>query len=285
MTNQEDLTRLLAGRLHRLREAAGLSGEALGQRVGWTQSKVSKIETHRTPPSDQDIAAWADATGASAEDRAELDRLLAALEEAAPDWRRKFHGGQALTQRRYDQLARKATVVRNFEAAVIPGLLQTAGYARARMMEGVIRQGANPDPAEVDRAVKAKLRRGQVLFEGDKRFEFLLAEPALRWRLASAEDMRVQLSRLLTLADVPNVTIAVLPFEAELPETPQHGFALFDNVATIETWIEEKILRGADAAKLDAIFTDLMAHAVTGAEAARLIDQAIAALPHPDQDA
>lgn len=288
MSNSEELAKHLAGRLRELRKAAGLSGIELGAQLGWTQSKVSKTETGRTTlPSEDDITAWVQACGGAGEEAAVLTAILASLHTEQRTWRAKFRHGQALTQEEYARLGREATLVRNFEPAAIPGLLQTAGYARARTMEGVIRQGADPAPTAVDRSVTARLQRGQALFEDGKRFEFILGEPALRWRLAPDNDMQIQLNRLISLSELPNVTLAVLPFSALMAETPQHGFVIYDNVAIVETWVSEDRIEGKRADMLAAIFASFMELAVTGDDARQLIVAAMRALdsnsPAPHQ--
>ena len=70
----------------------------------------------------------------------------------------------------------------------VPSLLQTAQYARFPIAEGVVLHGARAD--EVDAAVSARLQRQQFLYDPSKRFEFLLAEPVLRWLVCTADVMR-----------------------------------------------------------------------------------------------
>ncbi len=278
MDSNEDLAQRLAGRLRRLRKAAGLSGTLLGEQLGWTQSKISKIENGRTTPSDRDIIEWAKATNADADEMAELLAMLTEVRAEQESWENKFRRGQALTQREYDRLARKASVIRNFETAAVPGLLQTSDYARHRIMEGVRRQGANPSPAEVDRVVAARVGRSEVLRDTSKLFAFLLAEPVLRWRLAPADIQRRQFEHLLALAELPNVVVDILPFAARIEDTPQHGFIMFDDVAIAETLTSEEVCRDAKAKKYADVFAYFMTAAVSGDEARRLITAAMRVL-------
>lgn len=276
MSNNDERELRLAGRLRAFRKAAGLSGVQLGAQLGWTQSKVSKIELGRTLPSADDVAAWAGATMAAETDARELINLLDEIRAARHEWQHKFRRGQAVTQEEYDRLARESTLVRNFETAAVPGLLQTAAYARFRTLEGVRRQGASPDPAKVEASVAARIQRAQVLFDGGRRFEFLLAEPVLLWRLAPADVMRSQLTRLITLSELPNVELAVLPFEARLHDTPQHGFIMFDDLAVIETLSSEERYPGDDeAAKYLGLFDYFMGTALRADEARARIAGAV----------
>lgn len=276
MDRFEELSSQLASRLRELRQAAGLTGIELGGRLGWTQSKVSKIETGRTLPSAADVAAWVGITGGG-QVLPELVDLLTEVRDAQHQWRVRFRRGQAAVQREFDELGKAASVIRTFETAAIPGLLQTADYARLRMMEGVRRQGA--DPAKIDDSLAARVQRHQIIYDTTKRFEFLLAEPVLRWRLAPPDVMRGQLNRILSLSGLPNVTVAVLPFDVPLDDTPQHGFILFDDIGKIETLTQDVTSTGDGAATLAAVFDEYMAKALTGSHARQIIAQAIDALP------
>jgi transcriptional regulator with XRE-family HTH domain len=279
LNKDDERTARLAGRLRDFRDAVSLSGMELAAHLGCTQSKITKIETGRTMPSDADVTRWLTVTGASQDELAEMLALLSEIRVAKQEWQVKFRRGQAVTQQEYDEMARNAKLVRNFETAAIPGLLQTVDYGRYRTLEGVRRQGADPDPAKVEESVAARAQRGQVLFDTSRRFEFLIAEPVLRWRLAPPPVLRSQFTRLITLSELPNVDLAILPFAADLEDTPQHGFILFDDLAVIETLSNEEKYPGDDKAEkyLD-LFTYFMAHAATGDEARGLIAAATEAL-------
>ena len=275
--NTEDRAERLAGRLRDLRQAAGLTGIALAAKLGWTQSKISKIETGRTTPDTPDITAWATATGAPPSATAELIDLLAEVRVAQREWQSRFRRGQAVVQRGYDKMARDARLVRCLDISAIPGPLQTADYARLRLMEGVRRHGA--DPALLDEAVAARVQRGQLLFDSSRRFEFVICEPALRWTLAPADVMRAQFAQVLTLAGLPNVTVGILPFGVPLEDTPQHAWIAFDDVVLVENLAEERGYEGERAAVFTAVFEDYLARSATGDEARRLITAAADALP------
>src|SRR5215467_11510213 len=114
----------LAQRLRSMRKAAGLTGEQLAESLGWSRPKVPKIENGHQMPSEQDVMDWVAACG-QPEDKA--DELLEVLSEGQAvhrQWRQRLRHGHAATQNEWDTLIRKATVIRNFEIVVIPGLLQ-----------------------------------------------------------------------------------------------------------------------------------------------------------------
>ena len=157
----------LAERLNGLREAAGLTGEALAGTLGWSPSKVSKIQNGRQLPTAKDIQAWAGATG-HPEVTDELLALRRQAETINTRWRRRLgEGGEPTVQQDINELTRNAARIRNAQVTVIPGLLQTPGYARA-----IFTQVSAVYPAvDIDAAVEARMRRREILHEEDRTFE------------------------------------------------------------------------------------------------------------------
>lgn len=267
----------IAAQLRDLRQRTGLTGIALGLKLGWSQGKVSKLETGSQRPSADDVNAWAAATNATPEQLRALLEQLAEAEALHSAWKHQVKHGQSGIQANYDELAKRATLIRNFELVFIPGLLQTADYARARAEEGVRLHGA--DPKEVDATTLARMRRQQVLYDSSKRFEFVLGESCLRYLICPPAVMRAQLDRLIAALGVPNVTLAIVPFGVELPVTPQNCFILFDDLAAVETFTGEDVVGGDEAKAYGVAMDRLLAESVTGNEARRIIMAAADALP------
>lgn len=218
----------LAERLRELRHTTGMTGTELASRLGWTQSKVSKLETGKQMPADADIARWTDACQASPEATAELAGLLAEAQGVHREWRHQIRLGQERIQRNYDDLARQARTIRNAEIVYVPGLLQTPEYARCRIAESVDLHGASAD--EIDQALAERLQRQQILYETSKRFEFVITEAALHLLLCPPEAMLAQLDRLLGLTSgLPHISFGIIPFGVPLVTTPQNGFILFES--------------------------------------------------------
>ena len=183
----------LAERLTLMRKAAGLTQNVLAERLSWPRSKVVKLENGRQMPSPADVSQWADACGQS-DAVPELMRLLADAQAVHRQWRHQLRRGHAALQTDFDTLVRGGAVIRNFQTFLIPGLLQTPGYARARAMEGVRFHGT--DPGKVEETVAARMRRQQVLYDVGKRFQFTIMDAALRYLLCPPDVMRGQLDRL-----------------------------------------------------------------------------------------
>ena len=226
-------------RLRELRRDADLTGRRLAELHGWHPSKISKIENGRQTPSEADLRAWARACRRP-ELTDELIATLRTLETHYVEYRRMFRSGMAPRQRAWADLETESSVIRNFETALVPGLLQTPEYARFRLLEGIAHDGA---PDDLDDAVAARMQRQQVLYRTGKKFHFVLSEAALRTRLCPPEVMVGQLDRLVTLSTVPTLRFGVIPFEQTFPQAPLHGFWIFDErVVMVENLTAELTL-------------------------------------------
>lgn len=270
----------LATRLRAMRVQAGLSGKDLADANGWAQSKVSRIENGQQMPSADDISAWARACDAG---RAVIDDLLAKRDDARV-WRATFRSrmrhGQTEVQESYNELVRSAALVRHFETVYVPGLLQVPEYARCVLAEMIPLH--NLAVNDLDEAVAKRMLRQQMLYDPAKRFEFLLAEPVLRWLICPPAVMRMQLDRLQTVIGLQRIRFGILPMGTELATTPQNSFQIYagsETVAIAETFLGETTHDGDQAAAygraLDAMWLD----AAEGETARDLIFRATASLP------
>lgn len=258
----------LAERLRRLRRDAGLTGDQLASRLGWTRSKVPKLENGRQMPTADDLRNWAAATG-GADQVAELLDMLEEAEAVHRQWRHALREGHAAVQSSFDALVRPASRVRSFQIMFIPGLLQTPDYARYRALEAIRLHGADPD--RVDETVAARMRRQDVLYDTGKTFEFVITEAALRYLVCPPDVMLGQLDRLLSVLGMRHVAFGIIPPGRQLAVGPMVGFLMADDVTVVETFTSADTLRGDESAKHGEIMDALMAEAVTGDEARRLI--------------
>lgn len=246
----------------------------MARQLGWTQSKVSKIETGKQMPTDEDLDGWIAACQASDVARATLKTLLAEAQGLHQEWKQQVRLGQTAIQQNYDQLVSRATLVRNAEIIYIPGLLQTAGYARSRIEEGVRLHGA--DPGDVESATARRISRQQALYDTSKTFEFVITEAALRLMLCPPLDMLAQLERLIHLADMPHITLGIMPFGRQLSIAPQNSFLLLgSHLAIVETFIGEYMFHHEDAAAYSAVMDRLLSDSVIGGECQKVIRRAV----------
>lgn len=199
--------------------------------------------------------------------------MLASARAQHRQWRHRARSGQAKIQTDWDLLVRRAKLIRWFEVAIIPGLLQTPGYARCFVEENIREYGFPEDQADAD--VAARMRRQDVLYEQGREFRFVIYEAALLTRIGPQDVMAAQLDRMLNLAGLPQISLAVIPFAARLAITPLHGFALLDDSVIYETYAAEVTVRAEEAAVYGPVFDRLAGEAVTGEEARRLIRRAL----------
>jgi hypothetical protein len=121
----------------------------------------------------------------------------------------------------------EASLIREWQSQVVPGLLQTQDYARA-----IIRSAPELTDADVRRRVEARMRR-QTTFrerchEQSAGLHVVIDEPVLRRPIGGTEVMRVQAERLLSEADQPNVTIQVMPHQVEAYAGVDGSFMILD---------------------------------------------------------
>ena len=273
VTSVQQARQALGLRLRELRRQSGLTGRELAGQLSWPASKISKLENGRQTPTDGDLRAWANATGAERV-VAELVASLHTLESQHAEWRRQLRGGLRSHQVELARLDEKTKLFRALESTFIPGLLQTAEYARARFAQSI---RVLKVPNDVDEAVRVRLQRQEILYQSDKRFHFLLTEAVLRYRLCPVEVMLAQLDRLVALSAMRNVRLGIIPFETPYSVAPAHGFWLLDeDLVIVETFSAElHLAQPPEIALYSAIFDRLAAIASYGRDARAVITRVI----------
>jgi transcriptional regulator with XRE-family HTH domain len=226
----------LATELRRLRELAGLSGRELAQRLGLSQSKVSRIESGSALPSLPQVAAWAEAVSAPAPTRELLQALTEAAFTEAHAWRTRLTAPAHLQDEMRERESRAHTVL-GFESVVIPGLLQSADYTRQLLPLA----GMPYPPDALAAAVTGRLER-QVSLHSAKRFDFLIGEAALRWRHGSSQTLPAQLDRIASLSTLDNVSIGLIPHRHQALAFVPHGFVIYEGHDDSETFVAVETL-------------------------------------------
>ena len=152
--------RKLGAELRALRASAGLTSGEAARLVGWHQSKVSRIETGRSGVRPADVRLPLDAYDVRDPELHELLVVLAGSDDdGRQHWWRAYRGLLPSTYSDFISLESQASTVRTLETSVVPGLLQTAGYARAvtrASLDGL------PD-GRLDSLVEVRLTRQRVL--------------------------------------------------------------------------------------------------------------------------
>ncbi|MFJ4342137.1 helix-turn-helix domain-containing protein [Streptomyces sp. NPDC088915] len=266
----------LAKRLADLCRDAGLTGLDLAERCGWSRSKSSRIMNAKTPPSADDIRAWCQACGA--EDQTE--DLIASLRTAEGmwvNWRRMERAGLKQAQEARLPLYQRTRRFRSYSSWLVPGMIQTQPYTTAALQAIQRRRGLVDDVAE---AVAARMERQRVLYEGDRRFAFLVEESVLRAGIGGAEVMSGQLGHLISVASLPNVSLGIVPMRPDRERWPAEGFWIYDmaqvNVELVSGYLT--ITQPSEVTMYAETFAELAALAVYGAAARALITSALGAL-------
>jgi transcriptional regulator with XRE-family HTH domain len=198
-------SRELGDGLRHAMEAAGLTGKQAAAMLDWSPSFVSMLLTGKRQASEVDIAAFLGVCRVKGPQR---DRLLALCrDQDTPGWFQQHGAGlpkQLVTLIDHEN---KAVTISDFEAIVVPGLLQTGEYARA-----VISRNVNAPPQEVDDRVAARLAR-QSLFSRDRpaAFTFYLHESVLRTPVGGPAVMAEQLRQLRWMSARCYLTLRVVP--------------------------------------------------------------------------
>jgi transcriptional regulator with XRE-family HTH domain len=264
----------LGARFRQLRKEAGLTGKQLAERLGWSQPKVSRIERGQRTPSEEDLQAFAQVVGATAEITDELLTRVRTVHSVHAAWRRQLAGGAAVGQQDILELEASVRLVRAFEPAVIPGMLETDEYAH-KLFDDVVALYGIPNDAE--EAVRIRLRRRQLIHDPARRFEFIIGEAALRSQVCPPAVMRAQLDLVRALSNLETVEVSVLPTDAKLPFLPLHGFWIFDDelvsVETVHTRVEAR--DPSEVALYRRVFGQLKAAAHGGEEARALLTRVI----------
>ncbi len=198
--------RQLGMQLRRLRETAGITIDQVAEKLECSASKISRIETGQTGVTPRDVHQLIVIYGVP-EDGADL-LLRFAREARQKGWWQLY--GTVLTSA-YVGLESAADAVRSYEALVVPGLLQTEGYARAMI------EGGRPDldAAEVEKRVRVRTNRQSLLSQDDPLDLWIVLDEAVLHRpVGGRVVMREQLGHLVEAASLPSVTLQVLPFAA-----------------------------------------------------------------------
>jgi len=202
--------RELGQRLRGLRTEKDMTVAEAAQRVGFSQSKLTKIELAQAVATRNDVLKMLDVYE---ENDTEQQAMLLAMVRAgaSKEW---WESRRALPPKfgSYLGLESVAATLQAYETTLVLGLLQTADYARALLRAG------HPEllPHEIDRLVELRMRRQEILTRTDPpplTLWSVMDEAVLRRQIGGRETMHAQLQQLITASERPNVTLLVMPDE------------------------------------------------------------------------
>ncbi|MFG2671346.1 helix-turn-helix domain-containing protein [Streptomyces sp. NPDC048445] len=262
-TDYQQARESLGTRLKELRlqaPAGRLTGTQLAERLGWPHSKVYKLEGGRQTATTDDLRAWASGVG-QPQVFAELDARLKGFESHIRSWRRQLAAGHRPVQDSWNLEVDRSRAIRAWEESVVPGMLQTADYARAIFVRYAELYGSTRDTED---AVRARMRRQEWLYTPGRRFHALVCSPSV---------LTAQLDRLAGMVGMDTVELGIVPLGASLRIPAANGFWVLDKRLVIaEDWHAELWLDDTDLVTtyLKA-WNTLRESAVYGADAQNVI--------------
>ena len=201
----------LAAELREIRESKGKSGETVAKALRWSPSKISRYERAKTGLRPQEVERLLDYYQITGQRRA---LLLALAEDAAQKgWWEEFGDILSDDYQQFIGLEHEATSIAIWHVDVVTGLLQTEAYAR-QVISSYSRIEPNA-PGMIGRMVRVRMRRQQVLDREGLQLSIVLDESVLKRRIGSDVVMYDQLQRLVSEADRPNLTLRILPLDAQ----------------------------------------------------------------------
>jgi len=268
----------LGGQLRRLREAAGITPEEAGFEIRASRSKISRLENGRVKLKNRDVTDLLTLYGVR--DEAVRSRFLTlVIQSSGPDWWGEYGDILPGWFESYLGLEAAAATIRSFEVQFVHGLFQTADYARA-----VTRLGRKPAPeGEIERWVNLRLKRQELISRPDPPNVWSVVDEAvLRRPVGGAAVMRAQLRHLIEVAQLPHVTLQVIPFArgAHAGESGSFTVLRFEerdlpDVVYLEQLTNAVYLeQRSDVERYLEVVDEISSQALTPDETTRLIEQA-----------
>ncbi|GGM42452.1 transcriptional regulator [Longimycelium tulufanense] len=226
--------RALGAQLRRVRKEAGLSLRDLAQKMGTTFSTIGKWETGERSPRLEDVVRCLDALEVDGARREELLDLAQSTD--GPHW---IAVGMPAPPQQLVALMdfeRRARTITEVTPLIVPGLLQTADYARSMMTASGMKR------TEVETRVAMRVGRRDVLHRNSLHFTAIIGEAALRAVIGGKSVMIDQLRFLLKWGQQPNITLRLVSQESDWNPLLEGQFAVItfesdDPIATSENQI------------------------------------------------
>jgi transcriptional regulator with XRE-family HTH domain len=204
--------RRLAAELRQIRESKGKSGDAVAAALRWSPSKISRYERARTGLKPREVERLLDYYQITGTHRT---LLLGLAEDAAhKGWWEQYADSLTPDYQQFIGLEDEASAIDIWHVDVVTGLLQTEAYARH-----IISSYSRVEPVTpgmIERMVRVRVQRQRVLNrELELELSVVLDESVLRRRVGDERVMYEQLQRLAHETDRPNLTLRILPLDAQ----------------------------------------------------------------------
>ncbi|WP_416876342.1 helix-turn-helix domain-containing protein [Kitasatospora sp. SC0581] len=270
--------RMLGGELRKIREGLNLKVDDVAVRLGWHQSKVSRLENGRHGVRANEVGILLDVYEVTDPEMREALETLA-REGKRRVWWQPYSDVISKHYASFISFEAEAVSIRNFESSLVPGLFQTADYARALIRQ--LEPEATPD--EINALVDVRLARQNATLRREEPLKLwaIVDEAALRRLIGNQNIMARQLQQLVAVSREPHVTVQVVPFSAGAHAGVHGSFAILsfpvrgdlDVVYTKALTSSLYLERDDDVAAYDQAFDRLRAAALDVAPSRRLIAQ------------
>jgi transcriptional regulator with XRE-family HTH domain len=267
--------RELGALLRALRSQKGLTVEQVADRLLCSPSKVSRMETGHGIATPRDIRDLCDLYEVT--DEAERDRMSRLARESKQQGWWQSYGLEFDT---YVGLEAAASATKYYQSTVIPGLLQTADYARA-MHEVVIPRLPS---SRIEELVQVRMTRQHRLTQDPPlQTSAVLDEAALRRMVGGRLVMRTQLDWLVAVARRPNVTIHIIPYTVGAHPAMDSTFRILEFSGSVPAVVYVEGLVGgiyldrpSDISRYQEIFQSLCSIALSPQDSIGLVAKVIA---------
>ncbi|TDD29977.1 XRE family transcriptional regulator [Actinomadura sp. KC06] len=269
-------SRKLGTMLRELRESRDLTLQKAARLLSRTPSSLSKLETGKRGIRQPALEHMLDRYELTDPDQRQALYELA-RHSAEKGWWHRYEGKLSPSMLDYISLEADANSIKSFQLHLIPGLMQVDEYARAVIASGVS-QGKTPD---VDGLAEIRMRRQRVLFgENPPHLWAIVSEAALRQQFGGSGVMKAQLSRLIELSLLPNVTLQVLPYAAGAHPGHNGSFTTLTtnelSVVLVENLTSGWYLEQADDIRRhNVVFDHLRAVALSPSDSRSMIEQLV----------
>lgn len=237
--------RQLARDLRRFREAAELKGKDAAESLGWSTSKISRIESGSVSIAASDLDLLITLYGIPGPVADDLRSMAAKI--FGSGWWDAYARTVSASYANLLKLEHESAKVHNYSAAVPHALLLTPDFLRRIILAA----SQQPSPLDVERRIDINRRRQDVLTRAESPMVLSsVIDEAVFLRLArldtdedEAAIIRQQIDHILTLAALPNIRIRVLKLSAGLPPVSTGAFSVlrpFEDVAPDLVCIENK---------------------------------------------
>ncbi|MFE4519223.1 helix-turn-helix domain-containing protein [Kitasatospora sp. NPDC056783] len=261
------LRRRLGSELRRLRERTGRQAKTVADELGFSATKVSRIESGQTTLKESDVRAMLELYGVG--DETELRQFISLTRRSTQrGWWHDYADTLPEWFQTYVGLEADAARIRSYESELVPGLFQTADYAREVFRP--FRSEQNGDQA-IERRVRLRLQRQELIRNPEPLVvHAVLSEAVLRRVVGGDQVMTSQVIHLVETAQLPNITIQVLPFSVGahaamgtnfriLSFSDVPGEVVFCESVTSSLYIEKE----ADIIRHETVFSQLTSSAMS----------------------